>query len=162
MRLVTAVIVPAVLVTAVNAQTERARRIDRIVKVKAAATAPDRDGRQVVTVTLDINKEYGVYANPAGSGEFKEDFKPVEMKVTVSAGEKLKDVKVDYPAAETHTITCGGEPLPVSRLYHGTVNVRVHVRRVKGDTSALEVNLACTPYHPARCYPPAAFKLKVP
>ena len=41
----------------------------RLVKVDATATKIDADGKQIVTVTLDIEKNWYIYANPVKNEE---------------------------------------------------------------------------------------------
>src|SRR5579885_2832078 len=70
----------------------RAVKSDSVVKVIASATRPDADGNQVVTLNLDIEKPYHVYANPVGNM----DLEDTATTVTVPK-EKAETVKIDYP-----------------------------------------------------------------
>src|SRR4051812_18969818 len=64
-------------------------------KVKASATAdkPGADGKQVVTITLDIEKGWHTYANPVGL----QDLTDTQTTVTVSGKGKPEVIKIEYP-----------------------------------------------------------------
>src|SRR5882672_57789 len=62
-------------------------------KVKASATATKiTDGKQTVTITMEIEKGWYLYANPVGS----EDFEGNKTNVSIKAKEKVA-AKVKYP-----------------------------------------------------------------
>src|SRR5688572_15752352 len=72
--------------------TAGGKKSDSEVKVTATAKK-DAQGNEVVTVNLEINKGWHVYANPVGN----EDLAPAQTTVTVNSKTKPKEVKVVYP-----------------------------------------------------------------
>src|SRR5271167_4060023 len=68
------------------------KKSDSVVKAKATADKP-ADGKQVVTITLQIDPKYHIYANPVGNP----DHESSQTVVTVGGKAKLESVKVDYP-----------------------------------------------------------------
>ena len=54
---------------------------DSVVKATAAAEKPDANGKQVITLTLAIDKGWHIYANPVGA----EDFASVQTTVKAKA-----------------------------------------------------------------------------
>lgn len=128
---------------------------DSKVKATAAATAPDASGRQVVTVTLNIDKGWHIYANPVGN----EDLDGAKTIVTITAKAKPQSVKVDYPAGAVHV----DKILKSSyRVYEDRVTIRAFVQRAAGDTGALQVNVQVNACDASKCLPPADIKLTVP
>src|SRR5947208_44785 len=66
-------------------------------KVKATATATklDKNGMQKVTITLDIDKSWYVYANPVGDKDFADNRTTISFKAN---GKVVADVK--YPVGK--------------------------------------------------------------
>jgi uncharacterized protein len=84
-----------------------------------------------VTVTLNIDKGWHLYANPVGN----EDLTDNQVVVTLSAKNKLQDVKIEYPEGKlTHDKSIGD-----LKIYEGTVTIKASVRRAKGDTDPIDV-----------------------
>jgi hypothetical protein len=136
----------------------RAVKSDSVVKVTATATRPDAAGNQVVTLNLDIEKPWHLYANPVGN----EDLEDAATVVTVGAREKPEPVKVEYPEGKLVK-----DPATKDyRIYEGKVTIKAQVRRAKGDTSPLEVSIqvqACkTEGKSGACLLPATMKVQVP
>jgi hypothetical protein len=103
------------------------------VKATAVGTKPDADGKQTVTITLEIEKEFYLYANPVNN----EILEGIEMKVKVTAKEKVKyDVK--YPAGKT----VGTKKNDKYDIYESIVKVEAHVVRNKDDTGPLTIHIA--------------------
>src|ERR1022692_664337 len=71
---------------------------DSKVKASVTATKPDADGKQTVTITLEIEKGFYLYANPVNN-EFLES---AELKVKIVAKEPAK-VKMAYPPGKTRS-----------------------------------------------------------
>ena len=129
------------------------KKSDAVVKSTATATKPDADGKQSVTITLDIDKDWHVYANP-----LPKDFSGVPTTIIVTANSKPEDVKIDYPVGKVKQFPTGDE----YKAYEGNVTISVAVRRAKGDTSPLQVSVkfqACTD---KKCLLPATVQLSVP
>lgn len=130
------------------------KRSDGVVKVSAAADKPGEDGKQVVTVTLKMDKDWHTYANPVGL----EDLAEAQTVVTVAAKGKALDAKVEYPAGKVIKDKVVGN----YKVYDDTATIKATVTRAKGDTGPLEVTVkfqACTE---TKCLLPASVKVSVP
>jgi len=126
---------------------------DREVKVTATADKPGDDGKQTVTVTLQINKGWHVYANPVGN----DDFATAATTVTVMAKEKPEDVKIDYPAGKLLKDKVVGD----YKVYEDKVEIKAVVKRAKGDTSPLEVSVKIQACNDKTCLLPATVKVPI-
>ncbi len=127
-----------------------------VVKVKAAAEPPKpgADGKQVITVTLAIDKGWHVYANPVGV----EDLAAAQTTVTVGGKAKPEDVRIEYPKGTEVEDNVVGK----YRVYEDAVTIKAAVRRAPGDAGPLEVAVkfqACTKQ---QCLLPATVKVTVP
>jgi hypothetical protein len=124
------------------------------IKVSAKADKVGPDGKQVVTVTLAMDKKWWTFANPVGL----EDLSYHQTIVTVKGRDKLRSVRVDYPVGELVKNEIVGD----YRIYRGKVVIRAHVRRAEGDTGPLEVTAVFNPRTNTLCMPPVRVKLSVP
>jgi DsbC/DsbD-like thiol-disulfide interchange protein len=134
----------------------QAKKSDSVVKATAKADKPDADGRQTVTITLDIEKSWHTYANPVGN----EDLGPVQTTVLINAKAKPESVKIDYPAGKLVVDSMLGN----YKVYEDKVTLKAQVRRAKGDTSPLEISIkvqACSDAE-KKCYLPATIKITAP
>jgi hypothetical protein len=132
-----------------NAQPGRS---DFHVKATATATKPDADGKQTVTITLDIEKGFYLFANPVNH-EFLEEAK---LTVKVTGMEKVKfDVK--YPAGKT----TGPKDLRFD-IYEGVVKIDAKVVRTNGDTSPLTIQVRIQAQDRSTSYIESTIKLTVP
>jgi DsbC/DsbD-like thiol-disulfide interchange protein len=122
-------------------------------KVTATATRPDAEGRQVVTVTMDIEKPWHAYANPVEN----EMLESAKTTVTITSKTKLEEVKITYPPGKAHVD--GKETM---RIYEGKVSITAQVRRAKGDTGPLNVKVQYMTCDDKQCLPPETVKLTVP
>jgi hypothetical protein len=133
-----------------------------LVQAKATAQKPDAEGWQAVTVTLQIEKGYYLFANPPGDDTFKD----CETTVSLSAKKPLRVVKVKYPPGKLEAITFnlveGGVVRLEYRIYENQVTIKASVRREKGDVSPLEVRVTLKPGHPLKSFSPETIKLSVP
>ncbi len=129
-------------------------RSDAEVKVQAAGTKPDATGQQVITITLDINKDWHIYANPVGN----EDFEQARTLVSVKAAAKPEEVKVHYPPGKVYKDKSLGQFL----VYENRVQIQAHLRRAPGDTSPVEVTIRFSACRDKLCLPPATVKRTVP
>lgn len=120
-------------------------------RVKAIASASKiKDGLQTVTITLDIEKGWHLYANPVNH-EFLEGG---QTTVKIAAKEKLTEVKIKYPAGKT--IIDKKEKYDV---YEGVVKIEATVKRAAGDSSPLEIGVAVQACDNKVCLQPATIKL---
>ena len=118
-------------------------RSDSKVKASASASKIDGDGKQIVTVTLDIQKGWLLYANPVkftfGDGkmdsEFVTFFKMNRTQVFVEPKEKVTYL-ARYPSGKTKVD--GKDRFSV---YEGRVVIPVHLERMPGEASPLRIKI---------------------
>lgn len=130
------------------------KKSDSVVKAKATATKLDKEGKQTVTITLEIEEKYHLYANPVNH----KDLEDAQTIVTVTGKEKLKAVNVTYPVGDVKKDKDVGD----YNVYKGKVEIKAEVTRAKGDTQALEVTIALQACTDTLCLMPAKVKLSVP
>jgi hypothetical protein len=123
------------------------------VKATASADKPDADGKQTVTITLNIDKPWHIYANPVGVKELADE----QTVVTVSAAEKLAKVDIAYPAGKLQE----DKGLGNYRIYEETVTIKATVVRARGDTSPLTVEVAVNACSKNICLLPGTIKVPV-
>ena len=140
--------------SAALAAAQGAKKSDAVVKVSAAADKPDADGKQVVTVTLDIESGWHTYANPVGL----EDLAEVQTTVTIAGKGKPQLVKVEYPEGKPVKDKVVGD----YRVYEGKVQIKATVRRAKDDAGPLEVSVKVQACNDKACLLPATVKATVP
>jgi DsbC/DsbD-like thiol-disulfide interchange protein len=102
------------------------------VKLTATAGKIDAEGRQVVTITMDINPPWHAYANPV---KF-EDLEAVQTTVKITSAAKLPDVKIKYPPGKLQI-----DGKDKYYIYEGKVEIQAVVQRTPGDTGPLEVSI---------------------
>ncbi len=127
------------------------KKSDTVVKAEAKADKIADDGTQVVTVTLTIDKGWHLYANPVGNEELLDN----QTTVSVSSKNKLRDVKVEYPAGTLVKDKTVGD----YKTYRGTVTVKATVHRTKGDTEPLDVSVKVQACSETTCLAPGTVKL---
>jgi hypothetical protein len=127
-----------------------------VVKVVVAADMPDADGKQTVTITLTPQKPWRILANPVGNKELVAG----QTVVTMGGKGKPEVVKIDYPRGTLIKDKDIGD----LRVYEDKVEIKAHVRRVKGDTEKLEVSVYFVPENSKEgiCLFPAIVKATVP
>jgi hypothetical protein len=135
------------------AQAADASKSDSVVKIETNAAKPDADGKQVVTLTLTIDKGWHLYANPA-----PKDFPGVPVEVKVGGKTKPASVKVDYPEGkEVKDATIGDY-----KVYEDKAEIKVTVQRAKGDADPLDLAIKLQACTDKKCLLPATVKLSVP
>jgi hypothetical protein len=127
---------------------------DSVVKATAKADKPGDDGKQTLTITLEVDPEYHVYANPVGN----EDFDSNKTTVSVTGKKKPESVKVDYPPGKAVKDSVVGD----YKIYSGKVTIKAVVQRAKGDDGPLEVAVKLQACSKSKCLLPATIKLPVP
>jgi hypothetical protein len=150
----TRVALALVALTAVGPALAQGTKSDSVVKATAKADKVGDDGKQALTITLEVDKEYHVYANPVGN----EDFDSNKTTVTVTGKAKPESVKVEYPDGEPVKDTVVGD----YKVYKGKVTIKATVQRAKGDTGELEVAIKLQACSKSKCLLPATIKLSVP
>jgi DsbC/DsbD-like thiol-disulfide interchange protein len=130
------------------------KKSDSVVKVTAKTDKPAADGKQVVTVTLAVDKGWHVYANPVGL----EDLAPVQTTITIEGKAKPESVKVDYPPGKLVKDAVVGN----YKVYKDKTSIKVTVVRAKGDSGPLEVKVKVQSCNEKTCLLPATITVKVP
>src|ERR1700674_4109437 len=81
----------AILVLVAAPVSGQIKKSDSVVKVTATADKPDREGNQTITITLDIDKPWRIYANPVNNGML------ASAQTTVKITSVVENVKLTYP-----------------------------------------------------------------
>lgn len=132
----------------------QAKKSDAVVKVEAKADdKPDANGKQSVTITLDIEKGWHIYANPVEN----EDLANVQTSIAIASKAKLEDVKVMYPAGKPY-----GDKEEKHKIYEGKVTIKAQVKRAGGDSGPLEVTVKLQACNNNTCLFPVTIKKDVP
>jgi len=126
------IVVAAVL--AVTATVSAAGSAD-VVKVNVAATKPDANGNQTITIDLDIDKEWHIYASPVGN----DTLATAETKVTLEGKQKLSGVKIEYPAGKVVKDKDFGDYY----TYEGKVQIKTTVNQKDGPFKVAVKFQAC-------------------
>ncbi len=150
---VLALALPAILLSDAGPVLAQAKKSDSVVKVEAKADRPDADGKQTITITLDIEHPWHVYANPVEN----EDLTPAQTIVSVASRVKLDNVKVDYPAGKLQK-----DNDEKFKIYEGKVTIKAQVKRAKGDNGPLEVTIKLQACNDKTCLVPATIKKELP
>src|SRR6516165_5796978 len=134
-RVIGSLVVALVAFLACNARPvhAQAKKSDSVVKAEAKADKPDADGKQTVTITLDIEKPWHLYANPVDN----EDLASAKTDVTITAKDKTENVKIEYPKGKVIVDAAVGN----YKVYEGKIEIKATLKRAKGDDSPLEVNI---------------------
>lgn len=135
------------------AQTGGKKTTESIVKVKARADKPAADGTQTITITLNIEKGWHVYANPPGNDELKSS----QTVVTISGADKPQTTKTTYPKSKTVKDPLVGD----YAIYEGASEVKVTIKRPPGAKAALEATVKCQACNDKSCLPAATIKVPV-
>jgi DsbC/DsbD-like thiol-disulfide interchange protein len=125
------------------------------VKRSATATKPNDKGEQVVTITLDIDKGWHLYANPINSNE--EFLAKNRTMIKIASKVKLVAVDVQYPPGTKHV-----DGKSYYDIYEGRVTIKANVQRAAGDTSPLEITLEVNACDENVCLKRSEIKLMIP
>ena len=138
----------------VDAGAGKLEKSDSKVKATATATKAGSDGKQTVTITLDVAKGWHLYANPVNhNNEFLDGN---QTTVRIAAKEKIK-LAVKYPAGKTIT-----DKKEKYDIYEGVVKIQADVVRTMGDSSPLDITIAVSACDSKVCLQPGTLKLRVP
>ena len=124
-----------------------------MVKVEASAGKIDADGKQEVTLTLNVEEGWHLYANPVGN----EDLTSAQTTVKIASKTMPKDVKIDYPKGKVVEDKTVGN----YSTYEGKVVIKAKVSRAKDDTGPLDVTIKLQACNEKTCLPPGSVKVKV-
>jgi hypothetical protein len=112
------------------------------VKVQAKAGKAAAGDKQLVVVTLDIDKGWHVYANPVAN----EDLASAETTVQIKAAGKALAAKVKYPEGTSHT----EKGIGTFKIYEHQVNIEAEFPR---SDNAVEVSVKFQACDATRCLP---------
>jgi hypothetical protein len=126
------------------------------VSAKLVPETPGADGKQTLTVTLEVAKGWHAYANMPGDDNL------FPTTVHVSAKAKLEDMKVDYPSGKELKDPAANETI---RVYDGKTEIKAIFRRTimngQADASPLELVVKYQACDDMKCLPPKTVKLQV-
>jgi hypothetical protein len=105
------------------------------VAVRFEATKPDAMRRQEIRATLQIEKNWIIYANKIDNP----DFEVLRSTLKVTSETPLADVKIDYPPGELVIDKVVGN----FRIYSGTIVITASVQRASDDP--LDVSISVLP-----------------
>ncbi len=123
------------------------------VKITATADKPDADGKQTVTITLEIDKDWHLYANPVKNAMMTDSQTVVKI---LANNKELADTQIKYPAGKEKKDADFGN----YNIYEGKVEVTATVRRAKDDTTPLEISLQISACDDKKCLLPSTVKMK--
>jgi hypothetical protein len=132
----------------------QAKKSDAVVKIDARADKPDAAGKQNVTITIDIEKPWHLYANPVGL----EDLVDSQTVVAFTAKTKPEAIKIDYPEGQLLKDATVGN----YKIWEGKAIIKAQVQRAKGDGSPLEVSIKFQACNEKMCLLPATVKVQAP
>lgn len=123
-------------------------------KIEATEEKPDKDGKQTVTITLDIEKGWHFYANPVGAN----DLVDVQTVVKITGKGKPEVLKIEYPEGTLHKDSVVGD----HRIYEGKVTIKALLKRKPDDKEKLEVAIDVQACSKTTCLMPDTVKISVP
>lgn len=136
--------------------THAGKTSDTKVKATATTTKISPDGKQIVTLTLDIEKGWYIYANPINTNS--DTLKPNQTRVSLKAKEKI-ETSVKYPAGKQKK---DKETKTEFDIYEDRIVIRVEVTRTMGDASPLQVSISVNACNKGECLMTGTVKLTVP
>lgn len=129
------IVVPCSICLQGGAQARPDRVTANRVTVSASATMPDADGKQTVTVTLDIDKGWRILANPVG----KERFESWRTVVSLKPAIKPASLRIEYPPGKLFRDPQA--PEADFRYYDGKTEIKAFLQRSPGDKGPIEVEV---------------------
>jgi DsbC/DsbD-like thiol-disulfide interchange protein len=133
----------------------QAKKSESVVRAKVNAGKLDDDGKQTVTITLTMDKDWHTYANPVSKDK---EFPGEPTQVTVTGKVKPTEVKTDYPKGRLVKDATVGDYF----VYDDTVDIKLTIQRAKGDTGPLEIAVKVQACSDKQCLLPSTLKLNVP
>ncbi len=129
---------------------------ESVVKITAQLKPeqPPADGKQEVTMTLNIDKGWHLYANPPG----QDDFVPSQTMVTLEAKKPLADLKITYPDGKEIVDPALGR----YRIYEDKIVIKATFKRAPGDASPVELKFKFQSCSDKTCLLPGGKTLTVP
>jgi hypothetical protein len=118
----------------VVAQGKKPDKSENHVQITATADKPGADGKQTVTVVLQIDPNWHIFANPA----INESFEKEATKIKTSIGGKPADIEVEYPKGRLVEDKVAGN----FRVYENKVTIKGTVQRPAGAAGDLHVTVS--------------------
>ena len=127
-------------------------------KIKATATAKKAgaDGLQTVTITLEIDKGWYIYANPINANSDVFDGNQTRVAFTNKDKEKIK-ANVKYPAGKQKK-----DGKYEFDVYQDRIVIQAEVQRKLGDTRTLQISIDVNTCRKGECLLPGTVILSVP
>jgi DsbC/DsbD-like thiol-disulfide interchange protein len=122
------------------------------VKLTASAAKIDKDGRQIITIKMNIKQGWHAYANPVKN----ETFEPNRTEVKLTGAKKLEEVSIAYPPGQK--LVDGPE---VFQVYEGVVEITATVKRTAGDAGPLAVTVKYVTCNDKMCLPTETVTLAI-
>jgi uncharacterized protein len=135
---------------------DKATKSESVVKVTATPDKPDASGKQVVAITLDIDKDWHAYANPVENDMLE----AVQTEVKIAGKSNPKTIEIKYPKGQKVIDQVAGDYV----AYEGKIEIKATIERAKNDKEPLEISvkfIACSEKL-KQCLLPANVKLTVP
>jgi hypothetical protein len=135
-----------------NAVHAQAKKSEDNVKITVKADKP-ADGKQVVTLSLEIVKDWHLYANPVGNN----DLVGSQTAVTFTEGGKPITAKVVYPEGKVEKDSVVGD----YKIYEGKITIKATLdRKGNGPVEATVAIQTCSTVQ-MKCLIPSQVKIKV-
>lgn len=147
-------IVPALATLILCVAPLHAVKTSEVVKVVAKADKPGADGSQTITLTLTIDKDYHIYANPVGN----ETLMSNQTLVRLTGKAKIEKVKLDYPAGIQVIDKVTDDKY---KVYKDKAVIKATITRAKGDTGSLEFSIRVQACSKKGCLLPETIKVPV-
>lgn len=122
------------------------------VKVSARSGKIDSEGKQVVILTMKIDKAWHIYANPTQH----ETYESARTVVKVAAGARPIEAKVSYPAGKLHV---DGEDRFMT--YMDSVDIPVQIQRTASD-GPVEISVRFVACDDKKCLTASTAKFTLP
>ena len=107
--------------------------------------------KQIVTLTVEVAKDWHLYANPVGNP----DMLGSQTVVTLLDGGKPVEAKIKYPEGKLKTDKVAGD----YKIYEGTITITATL--AAPPAGQLEAVVAVSTCNDSTCLLPAKVKLKV-
>jgi len=138
----------------IGAATQAGEKSDSKVKATASAKKPGADGKLLITIKLEIEQGWSIYANPINAST--ELLAGKETRVAFQAKDKVMGV-ARYPKGKQRT----DEKVKFD-VYESSVAIQADVQRTLGDTSPLEISIHVNALRKGERLLPGVIKLKLP
>ena len=123
------------------------------VKITATADKPDADGKQIVTITIDILANWHLYANPVKNDMMTDSQTVVKL---MANGKKLEDAVIKYPVGKEKKDAMVGN----YDIYEGKIEIKATAKRAKDDTTPLDIAVQVSACDESKCLLPSTVKIK--